>query len=71
MSSLLEKALQKVVTLPPDQQDAIATEILASLADEEAWKRRFVEKGDVIHRMAREALGEDERGETRPLGDLL
>jgi len=60
-----------VVALPPDEQDAIATEILASLADQEAWKRRFVEKRDVIHRMALEALGEDERGETRPLGDLL
>jgi hypothetical protein len=44
---------------------------LASLADEEAWKQSFVEKRDVIRRMAREALQEDERGETRPLGDLL
>jgi hypothetical protein len=42
--SLLEKALEKVVALPPDEQDAIASQILASLADEEAWKRRFAEK---------------------------
>jgi hypothetical protein len=39
MSSLLKKALEKVVALPPDEQDAIATQILASLADEEAWKK--------------------------------
>jgi hypothetical protein len=71
MSSLLEKALEKVVALPPGEQDAIAAQILASLADEEAWKKRFVEKRDVIRRMALEALREDERGETRPLGDLL
>ncbi|HEV1287650.1 MAG TPA: hypothetical protein VNU44_20165 [Bryobacteraceae bacterium] len=64
MSTLLEKALEKVVVLPQDEQDAIASQILASLADEEAWKMRFVEKGDVIRRMAREALAEDERGET-------
>jgi hypothetical protein len=71
MSSLLEKALEKIVALPPDEQDAIASQILASLADEEAWKKRYVEKRDVIRRMAGEALQEDERGETRPLGDLL
>jgi hypothetical protein len=71
MSSLLEKALEKVIALPPDQQDAIASEILASLADEEAWKKRFAEKRDIIRRMARAALREDERGETLALGDLL
>jgi hypothetical protein len=71
MPSLLEKALEKVVALPPDEQDAIASEILASLADEEAWKKRFVEKRDIIYRMAREALREDEQGETLALGDLL
>lgn len=71
MSSLLEKALAKVGTLPPDEQDAIASQILASLADEEAWKSRFAEKRDVIRRMAREALEEDARGETLPLDHLL
>jgi len=71
MSSLLEKALEKVVALPPDEQEAIASQILASLADEEAWKRRFDEKRDVIRRMAREAIEEDDRGETLPLADLL
>jgi hypothetical protein len=71
MSSLLEKALEKVITLPQDEQDAIAAQILESLADEEAWKRRFAEKRDVIRRMALEALDEDDRGETRPLSDLF
>lgn len=71
MSSLLEQALEKVVALPQDEQDAIASQILASLADEEAWKRRFSEKRDLIRRMAREAIEEDERGETLPLSDLL
>ena len=71
MSTLLEKALEKVVVLPQDEQDAIASQILTSLADEDAWKKSFVEKSDVIRRMAREALEEDERGETMPLDDLL
>jgi hypothetical protein len=71
MSTLLEKALERVVALPQEEQDAIASQILASLADEDAWKKRFVEKRDVIRRMAREALEEDDRGETVPLDDLL
>jgi hypothetical protein len=71
VSTLLEKALEKVVVLPQDEQDAIASQILASLADEEAWKKLFVEKRDVTRRMAREALEEDDRGKTLPLDDLL
>ena len=71
MSTLLEKALEKVVALPQDEQDAIASQILATLADENSWKTRFAEKRDVIRRMAREALEEDERGEALPLDDLL
>ena len=71
MSTLLEKALEKVSTLPLDQQDAIASQILASIADEEAWKKRFEEKRNIIRRLASEALAEDDRGETVPLDDLL
>jgi len=52
-------------------QDAVASQILASLADDGAWKKRFAEKRDVIRRMACEALEEDARGETLPLNDLL
>jgi len=71
MSSLLEKALEKVTALPPEDQDAIASQILATLADEDAWKKRFTEKRDVIRRMAGEALDEDEAGKTLLLDDLL
>jgi hypothetical protein len=53
-----------------DEQDAIASQILASLADE-AWEKRFADKRGVICRMAREALEENARGETPPLDDLL
>ena len=33
--------------LPQDEQDAIASQIPAPLADEDAWKKRFTEKRDV------------------------
>ncbi len=71
MTTLLEKALQKVEALPEDDQNAIASEILDSLADEEAWKSRFVARRDRLRQLAQEALQEDERGETRPLDDSL
>jgi len=51
-----------------DEHDAIASQILASLADEEAWKKRFVEKRDVIRRRLGKRL-EDARGETLPLSE--
>jgi hypothetical protein len=58
MSTLLELALEKVRALPQDEQDAIASQILASLA-ESAWKKSFAEKSDVIRRTAQENLDED------------
>ncbi len=70
MSRLLEKALGQVIALPEDEQDAIASQILASLADEHGWKKRFAEKRDVIRRMALEAIEEDDRGETLPIDAL-
>jgi hypothetical protein len=36
-----------------------ASQFFASLADKEALKARFIEKWDVVRRMAREALEED------------
>lgn len=71
MTALLEKALEKVGVLPQDEQDAIASQILDSLADEEAWRKRFAARRDRLRQLARQALEEDERGETRPLDDLL
>ena len=67
----MEKALERVGALPPDEQDAIASQILASLADEEAWKKLFVEKRDSIRSMARQAIEEDERGETRLVAEFF
>lgn len=71
MSALLERAFAKLQSLAPEEQDEIAAQILADLADEDAWRERFAGKPDVIRRMAQEALDEDARGETMPLSDLL
>jgi hypothetical protein len=71
MSTLLERALEKVSALPADEQDAIAAQILTSLEDEEAWKKRFAERREAIRRLAQEALGEDALGQTLPLDSIL
>ncbi len=71
MTTLMEKALEKVGALPQDEQDAIASQILETLAAEAGWKQRFDAKKEQLRKLAAEALLEDARGETRPLSDLL
>jgi hypothetical protein len=41
MTTLLEQALAALEKLPADAQDAIATRLLAEVADEHAWAERF------------------------------
>ena len=71
MTGLLEEALRRVASLAPEEQDAIASQILETLDDEEAWARSFREKPDLLQRLAQEAIEEHRRGETRPLDELL
>ena len=41
MTELLQQAIAKVSKLSDDQQDAIASRLLAELEDEQAWQARF------------------------------
>jgi len=71
MTGLLEEALRRVESLSREEQDAIASQIMETLDDEEAWARSFREKSAVLRSLAREALEEHRRGETRPLDELI
>jgi len=71
MTGLLEEALRRVEALSKEEQDAIASQIIETLDDEEAWARSFRDKPGVLRSLAREALEEHRRGETRPLDELL
>jgi hypothetical protein len=71
VTGLLEEALRRLETLSEEEQDAIASQIIETLDDEEAWARSFRDKPEVLRRLAREALEEHRRGETRPIDDLL
>ncbi|HET7100092.1 MAG TPA: hypothetical protein VFJ52_02995 [Terriglobia bacterium] len=71
MSKLLEKALEKISDLPQEEQDAIASQILAELEDEAAWAKRFADSSERLRRLAGEALAEHHEGKTRLLDELL
>lgn len=71
MTKLLEKALERVSGLPQEEQDAIASQILAELDDEAAWAKQFAAEGDKLRRLADEARQEHRQGATRPLDALL
>ena len=57
-------------TQAPDEQNMVAAQILAGLADEQAWKEQLTSKRGVIRRMAQEALDEDAAGQTLALDGL-
>ncbi len=71
MSVLLEQAWQEVLKRPEQEQEAIAAQILETLADEDGWQARFAQKRVILERMAAEAVDEHKRGLTRPLEELL
>jgi hypothetical protein len=71
MTELLENALRKVAQLPREEQDAIASQIIETLQDEAAWKEKLARNPEKLRRLAEEAKHEHERGETRPLDELL
>jgi hypothetical protein len=71
MTAMLEEALKRVESLSREEQDAIASQIMEALDDEEAWARSFRENPAALRAMARDAMDEHRRGETRPLNELI
>src|SRR5712671_4150515 len=53
MTGLLEEALRRVESLSREEQDAIASQIMETLDDEETWTRSFREKPAVLRSLAR------------------
>ena len=71
MTQLLENALRKVATLPQEEQDAIASQILETLEDETAWKEKLARTQARLRGLAGEAQREHQRGETLPIDEIL
>jgi hypothetical protein len=72
MRTLLEQAIAEIEKLPAEGQDAIATRILAELADEQAWAGRFNATSDEQwERLTQGARREIAAGGTTPLDDVF
>lgn len=67
MTTLLEHAFAKAAALPTDEQDVLASRLLAELADEDDFDRAIAATSDKLAILAREALAEHEAGLTEEL----
>ena len=67
MTELLQKAFDEACKLSPDEQDELASLLLAELESERRWTSSFNKSRDALARLGREALEEDGRGETQDL----
>jgi hypothetical protein len=67
MTKLLERTLAELANLPPDQQDAVATWLLAELASERRWNEAFAAPEKQLERLADEALAEHRAGRSTAL----
>ena len=67
MTELLRKAFNEASKLPSEDQDAIAALLLGELESDRKWDIAFCASADVLENLARDAINEDDRGETKDL----
>lgn len=72
MTELLQRVIAQLEKLPEEEQDAIATRLLAELEDERAWKVRFEsttnEQWDKLAKMVRQEIA---AGDITPLDQVF
>jgi hypothetical protein len=71
MTSLLQEAVQKAMTLPEEEQNALGAILLEEMESERRWKESFARSTDVLDKLAEEALEEHRHGKTRDLREIL
>ena len=69
MIQMLREAFDRVVDLPPEEQERFAKFMLAELDADREWSRLFnlPESDDLLDRLASEALSAHREGETAVL----
>lgn len=67
MTERLQQAIAQLKTLSTDQQDAIATLILAELEEEQRWDDSFARSPNLLAKLAAEAMAEHRSGKTQEL----
>jgi hypothetical protein len=72
MTELLRRVVAEIEKLPEEEQDAIATRLLAELEDEQVWKARFESTtNEQWDRLAEMVRLEIIAGDTTPLDDVF
>lgn len=72
MTELLERVIAQLKTLPADEQDAIASRLLAEMEDEQTWKAQFeATTDDQWDRMAEMVRQEIAAGDITPLAKVF
>ena len=67
MTTLLEKAIDRVSVLPAKKQNAIAHLLLAEMDAEAQWDKSFKSSQLELAKLAGDALAEHRRGKTRAM----
>ncbi|HEX4962695.1 MAG TPA: hypothetical protein VF173_17800 [Thermoanaerobaculia bacterium] len=65
MTQLLERAFKEAQSLPETEQDAIASLILAEIADEKLWDETFARSQDKLSRMAEKVRADIRAGKVK------
>jgi hypothetical protein len=67
MTKLLERAVERVKSLPEREQDVIATLIFEELEEEASWDQGFARSEDTLSKLAADAMREHRAGKTQEL----
>jgi hypothetical protein len=67
MTTLLQQAFDAAAKLPAEEQDLLASRVLAELAAEDEFDRAIEGSADKLAALAAEALAEHRAGQTQPL----
>lgn len=68
MTQLLQQAIAELHRLSESDQDAIATLILAEIADEQRWEAEFADSQEPLARMADKVREDIRAGRVRNVG---
>ncbi len=67
MTKVLEKAFDEASKLSESEQNALGEWLLTEIESEREWEQAFARSQDVLADLARKALAEHRRGETKEL----
>jgi len=67
MTEMLDAAVTRLASLPPQEQDRIAQWLLEEIPDEQLWDKRFSETEDALKKLAAEAREERAAGKVTDL----